>query len=588
MASSPKTTTQTVEPWSGAKSYLTDIYKDYSTALDAGMPQQYQGNTVADQSAATGTAQQMALAAAANGQGALNNAQAVNNNIASTGGTNTQAMNTLSQLQNGVNIGSDPTNLGFAALLGNVAGGSAPGTSTYNNLMSSTNPAIGATSSILNGINNNYTNPAQAAASTAGNYTNSAGGLVNGLASNLSTSANPTTSNLNALASGSMIGQNPYLDASIKNAQSSIADQLKSNTASLNSAGAAFGRTGSGAQAVQQNNLDNTAAQQMSKVATDMYANQYNTDTQAMLSANNQVANNYNNDVSNQLNANNAASGLSDSQQQIRNAGTQLYGNLADMSQTQKNNLTSQQLAAANQLGTQVTNNANTQLAAAGASDSNYQNQISNLSSLLQSLSSNYNSGVQNQLANAGLQQSSAQAANSASNAATQNQLAAANQAGSVYQNTVAPAETVGAVGAAQDTRAQDQLNAQIDQWDYSQQMPLQQLANFASILNGGNYSTTTSTTSGNSALTNILGGLTGAVGLGTKLFSLSDARFKENIKYLYTRDDGVKWYSYNYKGENDNHVGPMAQQLQEVHPELVTDYNGKLFISTKVFEEAA
>jgi len=512
MASSPSETTQKVEPWDGAKPYLTDVYKQYSEALAAGKPQAYQGDTVADLSQNTLTAQQMALQAAQNGQGALNNAQTVNNNIATTGGANTQAMNTLSQLQKGLNIGSDPSTAGLNNLIGNVASGSAPGTSTYNTLMSSTSPGVGASQNVYN---------------TAAN------------------GQNPTTANLNAMASGSMIGQNPYLDQSIANAQSNIADQLKSNTAALNSSAAAFGRTGSGAQAVQQNNLDSTAAQQMSKVATDMYANQNNTDTQNMLAANNQVSNNYNSDF---------------------------------------NNL----LSGAQQLGNSYAQNANTQLSAAGAADSNYQNKVSNLSTLLGQLSSNYNSGVQNQLANAGLQQSSANAANSASATNAQNQLSAANQAGSVYQNTVAPAETVGAVGAAQDTRAQDELNALISQWDYSQQMPLQQLANFTNILNGGNYQTTTSTTQGNSALTNILGGLTGAVGLGTKLFALSDARFKENVKYLYTRDDGVEWYSYNYIGENDNHEGPMAQQLQQVRPELVTEYNDKLFISTSVFEEAA
>lgn len=309
--------------------------------------------------------------------------------------------------------------------------------------------------------------------------------------------------------SGQMIGNNPYLQQSVANAQSGVVDQLKQNTAALNSGAAAFGRSGSGAQAVQQNNLDNTAATAMSKIATDMYANQYNTDTQNMLAANNQVSNNYNSDFNNLL------------------SGSQ-------------------------QLGNSYAQNANTQLSAAGAADGNYQNQVSNLSSLLGQLNSNYNSGVQNQLANAGLQQSAAQAANSASNASANTSLAAAGQAGNVYQNTVAPAETVGAVGAAQDTRAQQELDAKIQQWDYNQQMPLQQLANFANILNGGNYQTTSSTTSGNSALTNILGGLTGAVGLGTKLFALSDARFKENVKYLYTREDGVEWYSYNYIEQAD------------------------------------
>jgi hypothetical protein len=512
MASSPKETTQKVEPWGGAKPYLTDVYADYQKALDAGMPQYYQGDTIAGQSNETKTAQQMALQSAQNGQAYLNNAQAVNGNIAQTGGVNQQAMNTLGQLQNGVNLGTNPSTAALNGLIGNVAGGNAPGNSTYNNLMSSTSPGVGAAQTVYG-------------AAASGN--------------------NPATANLNAMASGAERGNNPYLQQAVANAQSGVVDQLKTNTAALNSGAAAFGRSGSGAQAVQQNNLDNTAATAMSKVATDMYANQWNTDTQNMLGANSQVANNYNSDF---------------------------------------NNL----LSGAQNLGNSYAQNATTQMGAAAGADSNYQNKVSNLSSLLGQLSQNYNTGVSNQLQNAGQMQNAASAANSASNAATQAQLAAAGQAGNAYQNTLNPAETVGAIGQQKDTRAQDELNAKIQEWDFSQQMPLQQLANFSNILNGGNYSTTTSTTQGNSALTNILGGLTGAVGLGTKLFSLSDARYKENIKYLHTREDGVEWYSYNYIGENDNHVGPMAQQLQEVHPELVKEYEGKLFISTRVFEKEA
>lgn len=512
MASQPKQTTQETKPWTGADPYLRDVYAQYNTALKNGQPQAYQGNTVAGLSNETLTAQQMALQGAQRGQGYLNDAQAVTGNIAQTGGVNQQAMNTLGQLQNGVNIGSNPATSGLTNLIGNVGAGNAPGTSTYNKLMSSTSPGVSAAENV---------------------YGRSANGN------------NPATANLTSMASGADRGSNPFLNQSIANAQSNIVDQLKTNTAGLSSGAAAFGRSGSGAQAAQQNNLDNTAATAMSKVATDMYANQWNADTQNMLAANSQVSNNHNTDFANLL-------------------------------------------SGAQNLGNSYAQNATTQMGAASGADANYQNKVSNLSSLLGQLSSNYNTGVSNQLQNAGLQQSAASAANSASSAATQAQLAAAGQAGNAYQNTLNPAETVGAVGQQKDSRSQDELNAKIQQWDYTQQMPLQQLANFANILNGGGYNTMTSTTQGNSALTNILGGITGAVGLGTKLFSLSDARYKENIKYLYTRDDGLEWYSYNYIGENDNREGPMAQQLQEVHPELVAEYNGKLFISTSVFEMEA
>ncbi|QCM09983.1 tail fiber domain-containing protein [Agrobacterium tumefaciens] len=510
MASQPKTTTQTTqtEPWSGAKPYLQSVYAQYDTALQQGKPQVWTGPTVANQSNETKLAQQMAMQAATNGNttSMLNNATNATNNLIQTGGANQQANQTYSNLMNGLNLGSDPSMGGIAALLSSTANTTAPGSQTYANVANSNNPGVGASQSALTAAQG----------------------------------ANPTNANLQATASGANIGNNPYLNQSIANNQQNIADMLKNSTLpSLNGQAAALGRNGSGAFASQINTATGTAANQMAKVATDMYANQYNTDVNNMLAANTQLSNNHNTGVQNQI-------------------------------------------SAANNLGNAFAQNANTQLTGAQGLDQNYQNSISNLSSLLGQQSNMYNQGVSNNLNNANLTLNAANAGTNASQGAANTQLNAANNAGNIYQNSLLPAETIGNIGAMNDAYAQQVLNGQISQWDLQQQTPLIQLANFANILNGGGYNSQTSQTTqpGNSALSNILG-------LGTSFLGfLSDRRTKENIVRVGKSPNGWDMYSYNYIGDDETYVGPMAQEVEVVRPELVTEIDGLKWIHPDTFKD--
>ncbi|AQS61719.2 hypothetical protein AGRHK599_LOCUS1285 [Rhizobium rhizogenes] len=510
MASAPKTTTQTTttEPWAGAKPYLESVYAKYDTALQNGQPQVWQGQTVADQSNETKLAQQMAMNAATSGNttSMINNATNATNNLIQSGGANQQANNTYSNLMNGLNIGSDPSTGGIAALLSSTANTTAPGSQTYANIANGTNPGVGASQGAMTAAQG----------------------------------VNPTNANLQATASGANIGNNPYLNQSIANNQQQIADMLKNSTLpSLNGQAAALGRNGSGAFASQINSATDTAANQMAKVATDMYANQYNTDVNSMLNANTQLSNNYNTGISNQI-------------------------------------------SAANNLSNASAQNSNTQLAGAQGLDQNYQNSISNLSSLLGQQSNMYNQGVSNNLNNANLALNAANAGTTASQGAANTQLSAANNAGNIYQNSLLPAETIGNIGAMNDAYNQQVLNGQISQWDQQQQGPLIQLANFANILNGGGYNSQTSQTTqpGNSALSNILG--LGSAFLGF----LSDRRTKENIVRIGKSPNGWDMYSYNYIGDDEKYVGPMAQEVEAVRPDLVTEIDGLKWIHNDTFKD--
>lgn len=215
MASTPKTTTttSTTEPWSGAKGYLLDQYATLDNLYKSGAPQAYQGSLIADQSQATKDALAQAENIARNGNtSTLTNAtNAVNSVMNSTG--NQQAQNTYSQLQNTSNFAPNPTN----TIASNIA---------------------------------------------------------NGQFASGQTSNNPAMQYLQQTASGANVGNNPYLNQMVSNQQDQIANKLKNITnPGIDSQAAAIGRMGSGAYATQRNNAETAAANEMAKVATDMYGN---------------------------------------------------------------------------------------------------------------------------------------------------------------------------------------------------------------------------------------------------------------------------------------------------------------------------
>lgn len=218
MASTPKqtTTTTSTEPWSGSKQYLLEQYANLDKLYKDGAPKAYEGSLIADQSQATKDALAQAEATARNGNtSTLTNAtNAVNSVMNGTG--NQQAQNTYSQLQGQTGFAANPTN-------------------------------------------------------------NMASQIANGQFASGKKSNNPAMSYLQQTASGANIGNNPYLSQMVSNQQDQIANKLKNVTnPGIDSQAASLGRMGSGAFASQRNNAQTTAANEMAKVATDMYGNQYN------------------------------------------------------------------------------------------------------------------------------------------------------------------------------------------------------------------------------------------------------------------------------------------------------------------------
>lgn len=54
-----------------------------------------------------------------------------------------------------------------------------------------------------------------------------------------------------------------------------------------------------------------------------------------------------------------------------------------------------------------------------------------------------------------------------------------------------------------------------------------------------------------------------------------SDRRIKENIREVGKTNGGLPVYIYNYIGDNATHMGVMAQDVEKVNPDAVTEMNG-------------
>ena len=78
------------------------------------------------------------------------------------------------------------------------------------------------------------------------------------------------------------------------------------------------------------------------------------------------------------------------------------------------------------------------------------------------------------------------------------------------------------------------------------------------------------------SATGSALGGLFQGIGSAAAGIAMgSDIRIKENIRKVGSTDGGLPVYIYNYIGDNVTHMGVMAQDVEKVNPEAVTEMNG-------------
>lgn len=159
------------------------------------------------------------------------------------------------------------------------------------------------------------------------------------------------------------------------------------------------------------------------------------------------------------------------------------------------------------------------------------------------------------------------------------------------FAQPLAQAQALGGIGTAQQQLAQQYLNVPYQQFLEERAYPYQQLQWLAGLGTGVGSQmgtiqkgTQTQTPAQPSMFGQLLGAglgiaslpLTGGGSLGGNfLSSFSDERLKENIEDVGVTHDGQTIYKYNYKGDPKTHIGLLAQEVEQVHPESVGQVAG-------------
>ena len=182
----------------------------------------------------------------------------------------------------------------------------------------------------------------------------------------------------------------------------------------------------------------------------------------------------------------------------------------------------------------------------------------------------------------------------------TQEQLANAASSGlgtlgtQQMQNNVANYGMLTSAGGFEQNQQQNDINAQLAQFQQAWQYPQQQMGMMESALGMTPYATSTSGTSANqttqtqsnpmsAALGGLqtLGGLFSAPAGGTSAMSGlmgmfgggSDRRLKTDIKKIGVHHTGLPMFAYRYKGDPKSYpkvVGPMAEDVMKIAPHAV------------------
>ena len=140
---------------------------------------------------------------------------------------------------------------------------------------------------------------------------------------------------------------------------------------------------------------------------------------------------------------------------------------------------------------------------------------------------------------------------------------------------------------ASEQGNTQNALNAAVQNWNYNQTLPWQNLNEMIAQISG-NYGGTTSQTQpfyentganigsgalGGAAIGSMFGPIGTGVGAGAgALLSLfSDRRIKEDIQKIGALPNGLNVYSFRFIGSPELHIGVMADEVEQVMPESVS-----------------
>lgn len=149
-------------------------------------------------------------------------------------------------------------------------------------------------------------------------------------------------------------------------------------------------------------------------------------------------------------------------------------------------------------------------------------------------------------------------------------QAAMTGMAPTLAQGDYADANALLTSGNIQQQQSQNDLQSQIDKFNFTQNNPLQRIQQYSGLLSGygglGGQSTQTQGSSSNVG-SQIIGGLGTAASLAK---AFSDRRLKRNIKRVATLACGLPVYVYNYCWGKKQYVGCLAQEVIKFKPEAV------------------
>ena len=137
------------------------------------------------------------------------------------------------------------------------------------------------------------------------------------------------------------------------------------------------------------------------------------------------------------------------------------------------------------------------------------------------------------------------------------------------------PYAMLGAQGQDQQGYDQSVIDAAMRKDLMGQTSDMSALQQYAQLISGigGQFGTQTNTQSQNM-------GLGGVLGLGLQGLSLfSDRRLKEDVRRIGTADNGLPIFTFRYRGSPTVHMGVMAQDVQDIAPEAVTERGGYLTV---------
>lgn len=162
-------------------------------------------------------------------------------------------------------------------------------------------------------------------------------------------------------------------------------------------------------------------------------------------------------------------------------------------------------------------------------------------------------------------------------------QISAAGLAPTIAAQDYADIEARLRAGLGRESYDQKAIDEAMARHDYASTAQPQWYAQMGQILQSlfpGGQTTGSGTSSGTAFGSSSGGGAgsyigTGLAALGTAakflpFLGVSDARAKDILGRVGETDEGLPLYLYTYKGDNDPRIGPVAQEVAEIHPEAV------------------